>query len=176
MTSTARVNGHQMLSANGRICWPQPIGESQAGHALVTRSAAESTVPSMLPKAASMKETPTPALARPIAPRAVDGSDAGESDTDQGNRRAGDQRPGRGLSRDDHAEPEKNHEHRVRSQRDEDGRGQGGVAADHAGAQHLLTTELLGLPRMPDDCKHAHRGREHGQGESIPVQGVTPDT
>jgi hypothetical protein len=57
-----------------------------------------------------------------------------------------------------------------------DGGGQGGVAADDAGAKHLLTTELLGLTGVPDNRKHAHHRREHGQGESIPVQGVAPDT
>ncbi len=34
----------------------------------------ESTVPSMFPKAASMKERPRPAPARPVAPRVVDAS------------------------------------------------------------------------------------------------------
>ena len=72
----------------------------------MTRRAAESTVPSMLPRAASMKETPRPAPARPVAPRVVDAScdghrgDAGEGDAHQRDRRAGDQRPGGGLSGD----------------------------------------------------------------------------
>jgi hypothetical protein len=71
MTRTPRATGHQRLSANGLICCPQPIGESHDGQSLLTRRSWESTVPSMLPSAASMKETPTAAPARPVAPRVV---------------------------------------------------------------------------------------------------------
>ena len=35
--ATASTSGHQWLPPKGRVCWPQPIGESQAGQALVTR-------------------------------------------------------------------------------------------------------------------------------------------
>ena len=174
-------SGHHRLSANGRICWPQPIGESQAGQALVTRSAAESTVPSMLPRAASMKETPRPAPARPVAPRVVDASCdvTAATPVKATPTRAIDapatSDPAAGCPATHHAEPEQHGQHHVRGERDDHGRGQRGVAADHAGAQHLLATELLGLTGVPDDGEDAHHGGEHGQGQGVPVQGVAPD-
>ena len=72
--ATARSSGHQWSPPKGRVCWPQPIGDSQAGQALVTRSPARSTVPSMLPMPLSTNATPRTPAAIPVAPRVVEDS------------------------------------------------------------------------------------------------------
>ena len=72
--ATAISSGHQWVPPNGRVCCPQPIGESQTGQALVTASPARSTVPSMLPMPLSANATPRTPTAMPAAPRAVEDS------------------------------------------------------------------------------------------------------
>ncbi len=72
--ATASPSGHQWSPPNGRICCPHPIGESHDGHALLTRRASLSGVPSMFPIPLSRNETPSTAPAVPIAPRAVEAS------------------------------------------------------------------------------------------------------
>ena len=63
-----------MSPPNGRICWPQPIGDNHAGQALTTRRPLASTVPSMFPRPLTTNASPSTAAARPLAPRVVDES------------------------------------------------------------------------------------------------------
>ena len=72
--SANRPSGHQWSPPNGRICWPQPIGDNHAGQALATRRPLASTLPSMFPTPLSTNASPRTAAARPLAPRVVDES------------------------------------------------------------------------------------------------------
>src|SRR6266545_4663282 len=70
--ATAKATGPQWLPPNGRICWPQPVGDIQAGQALLTRRPLGSTWPAMLPIPLVRKAIPRTAAARPLAPRVLD--------------------------------------------------------------------------------------------------------
>ena len=102
--ATASSSGHQWLPPKGRICWPQPIGESQAGQALVTPQRRPVDGAEHVADAAEQRTRrrgPRPAM--PVAPRVGRGELAGhrgDADEDQAHR--GDRRrppanePGRG--------------------------------------------------------------------------------
>ncbi len=66
-----RPNTHQLSWSYGRICWPQPIGDSHDGHELTSVTPPSTTLPDTSPTARSRKATPIAAAAIPLAPRAV---------------------------------------------------------------------------------------------------------
>ena len=173
--------GHKSSPPNGRICCAQPIGDSHASQALVTRVPAGSTVPSMLPTPLSTNVTPRVARADPGRAAAgggqLDGDrgDADEHQADRPDRCADQHRPGRRL-------PVRQRPPRPvlrpgpgRRLRRCDGRGQAGVPAHHRGAEQLGAAELLVLPGVPHHREGAHQRGEHGQRDVLAVQHVAAD-
>ena len=105
-TTKARANrasGHQLSPPKGRICWPQPSGDSHAGQALTRRRPLASTWPSMFPTPLTTKARPRTAAARPLAPRVVEESctvtaaTPANDDAEGARRHSGRERPDRGL-------------------------------------------------------------------------------
>src|SRR5262245_8097286 len=67
----ANHSGHQWSLPNGRICWPQPIGDSQAGQALRSHNPLGSVYPAMLPTPLVRNASPRTPAAIPLAPRVL---------------------------------------------------------------------------------------------------------
>ena len=179
--ATARSSGHQCAPPKGRVCCPHPIGDSHAGHALVTRRPAWSTVPSMLPMPLSANAIPRAPAAMPAAPRVVEDSwqVTAATPTHTSPTAATDapasSAPSSRLPADRDAGTEHQGEDDVGGHGDEDAGGQAGVATDDGGAEHLGAAELLVLAGVPDHREGAHQCGEHRQGDVLAVQHVAAD-
>jgi hypothetical protein len=96
--ATARPSSHQWSPPDGRICWPQPIGDSQAGQALSTRRPLGSRWPAMLPTPLVRNATPSTAAGQAAGGTGAGGQLGGdrghadERDADDGDRAPGGER------------------------------------------------------------------------------------
>ena len=164
-SATASPSGHQRSPPNGRICWPQPIGDSQAGHALSTRRPLGSGSPGHVADPGHEErhaEDSRGQAAGATGARgelAGDRGDAGEGEADSGDRRPGGERTRRPAARRRSAPDPAPAARTTLATRHDQGGGQAGVPADDGGADQLGPAGLLALPGVPHHGERAHQGR-----------------
>ena len=168
---TNRASGHQLSPPNGRICSPQPSGESHAGQALTRRRPVASTWPSMFPTPLTTNARPRTAAAKPLAPRVVEESCTVTAATPAKTMPSAPvaipavNDPTAGCPAATPASPSDDGQRDVGADGDDEGGGQAGVTADDGGADQLGAPGLLVLARVPDDRQRAHQCREHREQE-----------